>query len=148
MAEMTRKYRICVPCQKSEKTESPRLFDVLNKFSQSTQKCPSCGHPTELRLIFPLGLGAGTPECKVLDVFTECVDWQQADGKTVTFRPFLVVMEQVDNQDLIFWLPYWHFIDGDGAPERKYGQWAPWMNAKVFGSLLEQARTKGYIAMA
>jgi hypothetical protein len=65
--------------------------------------------PTELRLIFPFGLGAGTTECNVLDVFSESVVWQ-ADGKWVTFRPFLVVMECIDNKGLAFWLPYWHIL--------------------------------------
>jgi hypothetical protein len=62
----------------------------------------------------------------------------------VTFYPFLVVTER-KGRDQAVWLPYWHVV-GDGEENRKkYGQWAPFMDMKLFRDLLAQPRDEGYL---
>ncbi len=45
---------------------------------------------------------------------------------------------------LSVWFPYWHVVGHLKKPKYKYGQWAPFMDMRLFGELLRQAEDKGY----
>ena len=124
------------------------VLQALRDFSESKpmSNCPVCGSPRGLYRVFAFGLGAGSPECKVLDAFLprDPPSWQE-DGKWVTFYPFLVVMEYTGKKAQAFWLPYWHTVEGTATRETKYGQWAPFMDEPLFKDLLAQARERGYL---
>jgi hypothetical protein len=76
---------------------------------------------------------------KVLDAFHEKATWKN-DGRTVTFYPFLVVLENTRGRSQKVWLPYWH---KDGR-KLKYGERATWTDARLFCGLFAQAHAKGY----
>ena len=61
------------------------------------------------------------------------------------FVLILVVLQRTDDEGQCFWLPYWHIVEQAGRIKRKYGQWAPFMDADLFESLAAQAREKGYL---
>src|SRR5207302_1157429 len=108
------------------------LFDTLYDFSLSGSRCviQSCGGENELHVILNFGLEAGITDCRVVRVFLPRgpVAWDLADGKRVTFRPFLVVLQRVEQERYSAWLPYWHIVEGNAATQKKYGQWAPFMD--------------------
>jgi len=141
----TGRYFICSRC--GEKTYPPNLFETLRTFSVSRSVCGRCGANSELHVVFSFGLEAGRPDCKVLDAFLpeNPVSWRQQDMREVTFYPFLVVLQRSDDEGRCFWLPYWHLVEGIGTVKRKYGQWAPFMDASLFESLVAQARAKGHL---
>jgi hypothetical protein len=105
-----------------------------------------CGGANELHVVLDFGLEAGNPDCKVLHVFLprELVTWELAEGKKVTFHPFLVILQRMGDERNSAWLPYWHIVEGGGVTQRKYGQWAPFMDDPQFGDLVAQAREHGY----
>jgi hypothetical protein len=140
--KMTQRFYVC-KCPGSVYAAS--LFDTLLEFSKSPQSCESCGSIKELRVVFPFGLGAGTTECKVIDVFHES-DWWQDGHKKTTFHPFLVVVQPVESGTTKIWLPYWHCVEDSGKTHKKYGQWAPNMDVSLFESLINQARARGHLA--
>lgn len=65
-------------------------------------------------------------------------------GKKIAFYPFLVVLRQ-ENRKRTVWLPYWHEVKERGKSRVKYGQWAPFMDERLFVSLFAQARKAGYV---
>jgi hypothetical protein len=100
-----------------------------------------------IELKFRFGLEVGDRPCRVLDTFlpAHIATWRLDNDSTAEFYPFLVVVESSDGKSQFVWLPYWHVVaDKDGTVSRKYGQWAPFMDTEAFGSLLSQARAKGY----
>jgi hypothetical protein len=103
----------------------------------------------EFDLAFSFGLGAGCARCKVLHVSApvedDLITWTGDAGETVTFYPFLVVLAGTDKEGRSLWLPYWHTVEKDGSTERKYGQWAPFIDDFLFKSLVEQARASGFL---
>ena len=70
--------------------------------------------------------------------------WPDSHRRTVTFYPFLVVAKR-EGRDQAAWLPYWHVIQDGERKSRKYGQWAPFMDMKLFEGLLTQARNAGFL---
>lgn len=134
----TQRYWYCSKCGKKAKV--PFLFDALFRFVGVRPTCDHCSATKELHLDFDFGLGATGAKCTVRDVFRppDPPSWKH-EGETVTYYPFLVVLED-EEREQCFWLPYWH-VHGT---RRKFGQWAPFMNARLFRSLLDQAREKGY----
>ena len=136
-------------------------MDALLESSKQTPTCKICHKTAELHLKFGFGLEATSAEWRVLDVFvpSEPVQWNQREGKKVTFYPFLVVLGATENggRARAFWLPYWHIVEGGGTREvvrgagaediieRKYGQWAPFMDGFSFQDLVAKARQKGYL---
>ena len=69
------------------------------------------------------------------------------DGNTITFYPFLVVVERHGRGNAI-WLPYWHVVEDGIRRKKKFGQWAPFMDEKLFVDLIVQARENGCIMPA
>jgi hypothetical protein len=110
-------------------------------------ECRRYGTSTTLHLTFDFALGVQDKDAEVLASFHPCPpeDWCLVSGKrTVTFYPFLVVTKR-EGGDRAVWLPYWHVV-GDGEKvERKYGQWAPFMDMELFEDLLAQARNKSFL---
>jgi DNA-directed RNA polymerase subunit RPC12/RpoP len=140
-------YYGCVKCQ--QQTPAGNLFDALLEISKGVEsRCATCGEERQLHKIFDFGLGALRPDFKLLHAVcpreNELVAWEQ-DGGWITFYPFLVIMESVDEKSRAFWLPYWHIVDRGGTKQRKYGQFAPFLEEPIFKSLLAQAREKGYL---
>jgi hypothetical protein len=99
----------------------------------------------ELRLSFDLGLNAPNPPCVLRDCFVprELESWKEKDGSPVTFYPFLVILNR--GRRLAAWLPYWHVVERKKREIKKYGQWAPLMDFKLFSDLLAQARSSSAI---
>jgi hypothetical protein len=133
----TERYYNCPACQRHKRADGA-LFEVLLNFPKNVPNC-LCGSPNELLLIPPFAFGAGGKRFKVLDAFHEKAKWKN-DGTTVTFYPFLVVLENTRGRSQIVWLPYWH---KDGR-KLKYGERAPWTDARLFCGLFAQAHEKGY----
>lgn len=142
----TDRYYTCLKCGK--RSHPHRLFDALLDFSKSAPKC-QCGEVSELRVVPPFGLEAGSPDCKVLHVFLPKppVSWELESGNKVTFYPFLVILRRAGEKGNSGWLPYWHVEDGGGTMKTKYGQWAPFMDDPQFESLVSQAREQGYFPL-
>jgi hypothetical protein len=133
-------------CKCSAPDYCGELFEALHNLAKLPESiCPRCGEAKQLHLIFQFGLGAGSPDCKVLAVFSpeEGVSWQTDEGETVTFYPFLVVLESDERQKI--WLPYWHTVEKAGHVQKKYGQWAPFLDDDAFRSLYAQAQRRGYL---
>jgi hypothetical protein len=107
--------------------------------------CEACSRPQRLQLTFNFALGAGPRTCEVLASFLlrRRESWPD-DGGMVTFYPFLVVLRQ-ENGKRTVWLPYWHEVKKRGKVRLKYGQWAPYMDERLFISLVTQARKAGYV---
>jgi hypothetical protein len=70
--------------------------------------------------------------------------WCDSGGRKVTFYPFLIVTKR-EERDQAVWLPYWHVVRNGEKVNRKYGQWAPFMDMKLFEDLLSKARDAGYL---
>jgi hypothetical protein len=122
------------------------LVDELQRIAENRpEMCLLCRKAKELILTFHFGLKGGDPECMVLSAFspTETAQWGDEKGRKITFLPFLVVVDCEGERSL--WLPYWHLVEADGAVQRKYGQWAPFMSRQTFHDLLNQARRAGYL---
>jgi hypothetical protein len=124
------------------------LFDALLSIAKREQlACPQ--HPGDLRnlkLEFPLGLGASDSSCTVDRAFTprKLESWTNRDGSSVYFYPFLVILQR-HGREHAAWLPYWHIVTlKNGRIKKKYGQWAPFMDEHLLYDLLEQARGHGF----
>jgi len=104
-----------------------------------------------LRIVLDFGLDAGRCTCDALDAFLpkERATWSTTDGKQVEYLPFLVALKKAEGKsEVSFWLPYWHSVRTDSPEakeEKKFGQWAPYMDGYLFKSLIDQARMKGYV---
>lgn len=142
----TERHWICSTCDSRE--WAGRLFDVLREVSAGAQSpCATCGAVRTLELVLPFGVGAGPHRGKVLDVFLpeDIRSWRDEKNNLVEYFPFLVMVESLAEGYVSAWMPYWHLVtDGGGRIERKYGQWAPFMDLESFANLVLKARTKGY----
>jgi hypothetical protein len=109
-------------------------------------ECRCCGASTDLHLSFDFALGVQDNNAKVLGSFypRPPEDWTDSSGRTVTFYPFLIVTKR-EERDQAVWLPYWHVVRDGKKKTLKYGQWAPFMDMKLFEDLLSQARNAGYL---
>ncbi len=105
-----------------------------------------CGAETALHLSFDFALDVPHKKTEVLASFhpRPLEHWCDSGGRTVTFYPFLIVTKR-EGRDQAVWLPYWHVVEGGEKVNRKYGQWAPFMDMKLFEDLLSQARNAGYL---
>ena len=122
------------------------LFQVLlARAHAQPHDCPNCGSAAELQLTFAFGLNASHSECTVRECFVprRLESWAGKDGSQVTFYPFLVILDRHERERAA-WLPYWHLIVRGRNSVQKYGQWAPFMDFRLFADLLNQAEAKGY----
>ncbi len=140
----TERYFICNCLQRGYCAE---LFGALRDLAELREStCPICGATKQLHLIFQFGLDVGSLDCKVLAVFSPAGEggkWQKKTGEIATFFPFLVVLESDEGQKI--WLPYWHTVEKAGHVQKKYGQWAPFIDDDAFRSLVAQAQRSGYL---
>jgi len=123
------------------------MFDnLLSRANGDPQLCPHCNAVMDLQLSFDLGLNAPNPPCVLRDCFVprKLESWSEKDGSPVTFYPFLVILRRYE-RGLAAWLPYWHIVERKNRKIKKYGQWAPFMDFKLFSDLLAQAAIKGYV---
>jgi hypothetical protein len=143
----TERHYVCPQC--STKVWVDTLFDALLAASnKATQKCSTCNKDMEFHMVFNFGLGAGPFPCKVLASFLpdQIGKWPYGKGKTIEFYPFLVITESTEEGYTSTWLPYWHIIkSGKKILERKYGQWAPFVDNESFNSLILKAQKEGYL---
>ena len=140
----TERFHLCPTCGWRTRAES--LFDSLLGIARAKPRpCAHCATSTVLHLSSPFGLGAGTFQWVVVDAFVpdKPVKWSYR-RRRVTFYPFLVVIEREGERRHI-WLPYRHVVRGKGKQQKKYGQWAPWMELSTFKELVAKARRKGYL---
>jgi hypothetical protein len=112
----------------------------------SEPACRRCGASTALHLSFDFALDVPHKNAEVLASFYPHPpeDWRDSSGRTVTFYPFLIVTKR-EGRDQAVWLPYWHVIRDGEKENLKYGQWAPFMDMKLFKDLLSQARNAGFL---
>ena len=142
----TQRFLICSDCGRFP--AKGQLFKLLlRQAGGAIEQCPKCQKVMALGLTFSFGLNAPFPECTVRDCFSprKPQSWTETDGSLVTFYPFLVVLNR-HGKDLAAWLPYWHVVARANGPQYKYGQWAPFMDARLFQDLLQQAQSKGYFS--
>jgi hypothetical protein len=99
-------------------------------------------------LEFEFGLGAPDKRAAVVGSFLPKVPeaWRDRNGASVTFYPFLVVVERY-GRERATWLPYWHVIEHEGRRQTKYGQWAPFMDRHLFEDLVAQAVRAGMLSV-
>jgi hypothetical protein len=125
------------------------LLDIAE--NPNDRKCKHCGSDVSLCLGFEFGLDAADKESVIERVFRprDLERWPSTDGSTVSFYPFLVVLNR-KNRERAVWLPYWHLLERPGwkRPKEKYGQWAPFMDRHLFEDLLSQARDAGLLDIA
>ena len=135
----------CSSCQTPAIDDT--LFATLLRIADDpTAKC-KCGGTRTISLAFDFGLGATDKVSDIEAVFhpRPLESWQDKDGSKVTFFPFLVVLKRTGRHSAI-WMPYWHIVESeDGKKKQKYGQWAPYMDASLFESMLQQARQAGFL---
>lgn len=135
----------CPTC--GEEMRKSTLFDAVKAVADHSEPaCRRCGASTALHLSFDFALGVQHKNAEVLASFyphsPECWDF---GGRTVTFYPFLIVAKR-EERDRAVWLPYWHVVQDDEEKNlKKYGQWAPFMDMKLFKDLLAQARNAGFL---
>ena len=134
----------CKSCKDTHSAGS--MFDALRDFSKS-RKCPECKMGTRnLRLIFDFGLNASHSNCSVLASFSHKnpISWKDKDGSKVEFFPFLVILHRHGKEKAV-WMPYWHLVHKKKRTIKKYGQWAPFMDLKLYKNLLHQAQHSGFL---
>ena len=139
----TDRFYVCSGC--GNRTWIPNLFDALQKkASETIHACECCSNTCEIELTFHFGLDAGDSTCTVFRAFLpeNRFSWTDGQGNHVEYFPFLVILESDNGKS--FWLPYWHLINGG---VRKYGQWAPNIDAEQFTSLLNQTQAAGVLSM-
>jgi hypothetical protein len=109
-------------------------------------ECRRCGDSTVLHLSFDFALDVPHKKTEVLASYhpDPLEQWCDSGGRKVMFYPFLVVMKR-EERDQAVWLPYWHVVRDGEKDNFKYGQWAPFMDMKLFKDLLSQARDDGYL---
>ncbi len=124
------------------------LFEALCNVARGmSPSCNACNGPTNLHFehSFGLGVGATKSEVKAIYLPKKLESWNDSDGSKVIFYPFLVVLCREGRKDA-FWMPYWHKVEKpNGKTINKYGQWAPFMDAHLFESLVSQAQADGYV---
>jgi hypothetical protein len=135
----------CPEC--GEETRKSRLFDAVKAVAQHNKPaCRRCGASTDLHLSFDFALDVPHKNAEVLASFYphQLERWCDSGGRKVTFYPFLIVTKR-EERDQAVWLPYWHVVRNGEKVNRKYGQWAPFMDMKLFEDLLSKARDAGYL---
>ena len=142
----TERHYLCNECNTKQWIDS--LFDALYSFSnKKIQRCNSCNKDMEFQLIFNFGLGAGRFPSKVLAAYLpeEIRKWPN-DNTMIEFYPFLVITKSIKEGNTSAWLPYWHIVKkNDQVIERKYGQWAPFIDTECYNSLLLKAKKQGFL---
>jgi hypothetical protein len=140
-------------CGKCNHREWPDgMFDALyGSVREGSPPLCECGSERYLEMQFDFGLEAGPFRAEVIKVFLpkEPPEWEISSGGRVTFYPFLVVVQSLDEKkDRTVWLPYWHIVEHRGShkePKKKYGQFAPHMDIGLFTDLVDQARESGFL---
>ena len=142
----TDRFYVCPKCQ--TKTWIPTLFDSLRDHAAGiTHSCQTCSNGLNIELNFSFGLDAGRHPCKVLGTFLpdQIFKWDDVNGNSVEFYPFMVIVESMEEGYSSVWLPYWHLVTNkDGATAKKYGQWAPFIDSVSYANLLAKARAAGH----
>jgi hypothetical protein len=98
-----------------------------------------------IELIYNFGVDDEPRPCKVLASFMpdEIIGWDNQEGSKVEFYPFLIVVENIDTKESCIWSPYWHvFRHPNGTIERKYGQYASFVNIDSYLSTEEAKNEK------
>ena len=143
---MTTRHEFRCPECPEETRKKSTLFDAVKAVAEDSKPaCRRCGASTTLHLSFDFALCVEDTDAKVLASFYphRLEEWP-CEGRKVTFYPFLIVTKR-EGRDQAVWLPYWHVV-GDGEKvNRKYGQWAPFMDLELFEDLLAQARNDGFL---
>ena len=143
----TERYYVCEVCQ--TKTWISTLFDSLHDHANGRGHiCECCSSPKNIELTFNFGLDAGPHRCKVLATFLpdQIARWPNEKGSTVEFYPFLVVVESIEEGHSSVWLPYWHIVKHqNGTIQKKYGQWAPFIESGAYSSLVAKAQKAGFL---
>ena len=137
---MASQFYFCVQCHKKYPTHH-KLFDTLFEFQKMhPEDCPLCGGTRELRLTLDFQLGAGDGEFKVVSALLpdKLESWLGSEEEEVTFYPFLVVLDRLDDHRQFCWMPYWHV----SGKEARYGQHAVCLEQRQFESLMEQVHEK------
>jgi hypothetical protein len=135
----------CPECP--EETRKSTLFGAVKAVAEHNKPaCRRCGGSTTLHLTFDFALCVQEKNAEVLACFypDPPEEWP-CEGRTVTFYPFLIVTKR-EGRDQAVWLPYWHVVrNGEKRDHKKYGQWAPFMDMRLFEDLLSQARNAGFL---
>lgn len=129
----------CLSCKAESKANN--LFDALMIVAKRSQNgCNNCGNGLSLTITFPFALNAEHNTFIVRHAYSpnKPESWKDDSGCTVIFYPFLVVGDRPGRSSAI-WLPYWHLHQTPKNLKRKYGQWAPFMDTRLFDDLLAQA---------
>ncbi len=137
---MAAQYYYCTHCHKKVST-SQRLFDTLYEFSKSDPaNCPACGSARQLHISLDFQLGLGDADLQVMHAFLpEKLDsWLGEEEEEVTYYPFLVVLQGMQESKQFYWMPYWHVVGKDA----RYGQHAICLDHSHFDSLVAQAQKK------
>jgi hypothetical protein len=112
------------------------------------RKCEKCKADRRIHVAFDFKLGASGKDGVIERAFTPGnpnVWAHDKDRSKVVFYPFLVILDREDFGKPAAWLPYWHKIrKTSGGEQSKYGQYAPFMDSKLFADLIHQARKAGY----
>jgi hypothetical protein len=145
----TSRWYQCPTCKKREWAGS--LFHALRKLRDGSTPVLACHQAVpRLQLEFDFALGATGNCVDAIAAFlpTQSCSWPDEHNRTVTFYPFLVVMQNQE-QRRSYWLPYFHVIDvGGGKSVIRYGQWAPFLGDDLFIDLLSQAKRAGYLSLS
>ena len=137
----------CESCNSESKAIN--LFDALMAVAaHSHRNCAECGNKLSLTITFPFALNAEHNTFIVRHAYTPSnpESWKDASGHPVLFYPFLVVGDRPGRANAI-WLPYWHLHQTPQKVKRKYGQWAPFMDTRLFNDLLAQADKEHVLAI-
>lgn len=118
------------------------LFQTLKDWADEKRgTCKVSGLPiVELELELDFDLGTPHNRFSVRHCFYHEESWTDKRGRTITFHPFLVVLE-MEGRGLATWFPFWHTV---GGKKPRFGQWAPCMDMTHFQLLLKKAKEKGY----
>lgn len=128
-------------CDKCAPRPAGSLFAaLLNIAKGGAKRCRTCKGPLKLRLKFPFGLDAKDSDCVVTHAFVPRTieRWKDSKGRRVKFYPFLVILNRHGRKKAV-WMPYWHLVGVGKSTQKKYGQWAPFMDEALFNDLLNQA---------
>lgn len=141
----TQRWWRCDHCR-VDREAGPLLPALKAVADSSVPSCPECSRPRRLRLKLDLAFRAGGTSCDVIASFypRPPQSWQLNASEIVTYLPFLVVGD-ADNGERVVWLPYWHVVSRDGRELTRYGQWAPYLDRRVFADLVRQAQCAGIL---
>jgi len=124
----------------------PKYCTLLDFHKGKKVRCPKCGGDTSLRLTFCFALSKEEYPVNVIDVFLpEKVDSWKNEGKSIEFYPFMVIAENKKGGDRYVWLPYWHIVKNHNKTNKKYGQWAPFIDTESYNNMLSKAKKRGLL---